>query len=519
MHPFPLALVVAALLQPRQQALGTVRFATSCAVAARPLFNRATALLHSFGFSQAAASFDAVLRADPRCAMAWWGLALTAWGNPFAAGIKPSAQLQRGLDAVQRARATGAPTERERGYIEAVARLYERADSLDQRARLLAYRDAMAELAAREPADTEAQIFHALAQAVSADPADKTYASQLAAGATLERLFVKLPGHPGIAHYLIHSYDVPPLAGRALTAAGRYGRIAPAVSHALHMPSHTYTRVGDWRRSITANVAAGNAALREHATAEELHSMDYRTYAYLQTGQDAAAARMLAALPTLVRRFDPTDVGSAAPPAAGYFAIAAIPARYALERGDWAAASRLELQPSPVPFADAITWFARGLGAARRGDTAGAHTAVAELTRLRDRLAKAGEFYWSEQVELQRRSTAAWLAFAAGRRDSALREMREAAEREDATEKDAITPGPLAPARELLGEMLLAAGSPAAALAAFEETLRHEPNRWRALAGAAAAASAAGDHAAARKYRASLRQLAPGSPRTPHLPG
>ncbi|HEY9384883.1 MAG TPA: hypothetical protein VIP80_15345, partial [Gemmatimonadales bacterium] len=338
MSPFAsLTVVVSALLPARQQAPGTVRFATSCAVAARPLFNRATALLHSFGFSQAADSFNAVLRADPRCAMAWWGLALTAWGNPFAAGLKAPAQLQRGLAAVRRARATGAPTERERGYIEAVARLYERADSVDQRTRLLAYRDAMAELAAREPADTEAQIFHALAQAVSADPADKTYASQLAAGATLERLFVKLPGHPGIAHYLIHSYDVPPLAGRALTAAGRYGRIAPTVSHALHMPSHTYTRVGDWRRSISANVAAGNAAFREHATAEQLHSMDYRTYAYLQTGQDTAAARMLAALPALARRFDPTDFGSAAPPAAGYFAIAAIPARYALERGDWAA--------------------------------------------------------------------------------------------------------------------------------------------------------------------------------------
>jgi len=493
----------------QQRALGTVRFPTSCAAAVRPRFNRGMALLHSFAFAPAVDTFQAVLRADPRCAMAWWGLALTAWGNPFAAGIKPPAQLQRGLDAVQHARSTGGPTPRERGYIDAVARLYEGADSLDQPARLLAYRDAMAALAAREPADTEAQILHALALAVSADPADKSYASQLAAGATLERLFAKLPDHPGLAHYIIHSYDVPPLAGRARRAADRYSRIAPEVSHALHMPSHTYTRVGDWSRSIAANVAAGEAARREQATAEALHALDYRTYAYLQTGQDSAAARMMAEVPALAERLDPNAVGTGAPAAAGYFAIAAIPARFALERGDWAAAARLEPRPSPFPFAVATTWFARGLGAARGGDTTAAAAAVAALRRLHDLLLQAGEAYWSEQVEIQRRAVSAWLAFAEGRREEALEAMREAADREAATEKNAITPGPLAPARELLGELLLAAGRPAAALAAFEQTLQHEPNRFRALAGAASAAAAAGDSARAGKYRAELRRLAP----------
>jgi hypothetical protein len=506
-----LGLVVVATQHPRpsptDQEIGTVRFVTSCSATVQPSFNRAVALLHSFAFSQATEGFNAVLRADPRCAVAWWGLALSAWGNPFAAGIKPAAQIQRGLDAVTRGRSTGAPSARESRYIEAVARLYEHADSVDQRARLLSYRDAMAELAAREPADTEAMIFHALALAVSADPADKSYASQLAAGATLERLFARLPNHPGLAHYIIHSYDVPPLAGRALDAARRYSRIAPAISHALHMPSHTYTRLGYWQQSISANVASAEAARREGATAEELHANDYRTYAYLQLGQDRAVRQILAALPAIAARLDPDAIGAAAPPAAGYFAIAAIPARYALERGAWVEAAQLELRPSPIPFADAVTWFARGLGAARIGDTTAAQTAIAGLLGIRERLVHARDTYWSEEVGIQQRVVVAWLAFAAGRKAEALADMRAAAEREDATEKNAITPGPLAPARELLGEMLLAAHEPAPALAAFEATLRHEPNRFRALAGAAKAARAVGDRATAARYSAELLKL------------
>lgn len=292
----PLAAVAVLLIphgwapSPSHQQIGTVRFPVSCTVTAQPHFNRAVALLHSFAFSQAVEAFTGVLRIDPQCAMAYWGLGLSAWGNPFLAANKLPAQIQNGLEAVTRARRIGAPTERERRYLDAVAHLYEHADSVDQRTRLLAYRDAMADLAAREPADTEAAIFHALALAASADPADKTYASQLAAGATLERLFAARPDHPGLAHYLIHSYDVPALADRALEAAHRYGHIAPAVSHALHMPSHTYTRMGAWQESIDANVASARAARREGATAEELHASDYRTYAYLQIGQDAAVA-------------------------------------------------------------------------------------------------------------------------------------------------------------------------------------------------------------------------------------
>ncbi|HEX7023907.1 MAG TPA: hypothetical protein VF187_03730, partial [Gemmatimonadales bacterium] len=376
-----------------------------------------------------------------------------------------------------------------------------------QSARLLAYRDAMAELVAREPDDTEAAIFHALALAITADPADKTFASQLAAGAALERLFARMPNHPGLAHYIIHSYDVPPLAGRAIGAARRYSRIAPAVSHALHMPSHAYTRVGYWQQSVDANVASAEAARREGAAAEELHADDYRTYAYLQMGQDRAARRLLSALPAIARRLNPAASSTGAPITAGYYARAAIPARYALERGAWAEAARLELVPSPAPFADAVTWFARGLGAARTGDTTAAAVGVAALSGIRERLGKAGEDYWSEQVEIQRRSVEAWRVFAAGRPEEALAGMRAAAEREDATEKNAITPGPLAPARELLGEMLLAAHRPAEALTEFEAALLHEPNRFRALSGAARAAREAGDRAAADRFSAELRKL------------
>ena len=477
-------LLVTGLQQP---ALGTVRFPVSCAPAAQRQFNRAVASLHSFAFGPATNGFQAVLRADSTCTIAWWGIALSAWGNPFAADNKAAAQIARGLEAVLQGRRTTGGTERERGYLEAVARLYEKSDSLKQPARLAAYRDAMKALAAREPADTEAAIFSALAQAVAADPADKSYTAQLAAGAVLERLFQALPDHPGLAHYLIHAYDVPPLARRATVAAHRYGQIAPAFSHALHMPSHTYTRVGSWNESIAANRAAATAARRERSTAEELHALDYQVYAYLQQRRYETARRLVAGLPAIEKRFDPTAITTGAPPSAGYFALAAIPARYALERGAWAEAARLTPPASPFGFADAIGWFARGLGGARSGDTATARVAIAELARLSERLGGSGEAYWREQVEIQRLGATAWLELAQGDTSAALVTMEQAAQREDATEKHAITAGPLAPARELLGEMLLQLGRPEAALAAFQATLLKEPHRRRALEGVARA--------------------------------
>ena len=487
--------------------LGVVRFPTSCAAAAQPLFNRAVALLHSFEFGRAIDGFNATLKADPGCAMAEWGVALSRWSNPFSPSLRAAAPLGQGRDAVTRAKAIGAKTAREQAYIDAVGQLYASFETVDQRTRVLAYRDAMARVAANYRDDPEAAIFHALAIAAAASPNDKTYADQKAAGALLEKMIASQPDHPGLAHYIIHSYDVPPLAGRALAAARRYATIAPSAPHALHMPSHTFTRVGAWRESIDANTASGTVARSEGSTAEELHTMDYRTYAYLQTGQDAKARRMLDSLPEVKARFDPEHIGSAAPGSAGVFALAAIPARYTLERGAWADAARLVPQPSRFPFADALTYLAKAIGAARSGDVATARSAVEALNAIKERLTDQKETYWAEQAEIQRRSAAAWVMFAEGRRSEALAGMRAAAQLEDATEKAAVTPGPLAPARELVGEMLLEMNQPADALEAYAATLQREPNRFRALYGAARSAALAGDREKARRYAATLLKV------------
>jgi tetratricopeptide (TPR) repeat protein len=487
--------------------LGMVRFETSCAASAQPTFTHALALLHSFEFRPAIDGFHEAVKTDPSCAIAYWGVALASWGNPFAAGIKPPGQIAQGLDAVQRARSTGSPTPRERGYIEAVAKLFEHADTIEQPSRLMAYRDAMEQLAAREHDDTEATIFYALALAATAPPTDKTYANQLKAGAILERLFAAAPDHPGLAHYIIHSYDVPPLAPRALEAARRYSEIAPSAPHALHMPSHTFTRVGAWQSSIDANLASAAAARQVNAVTEELHADDYLAYAYLQAGRDAAVRRLVEALPEIRSRFDPSQMGSAAPPTAGFFSLAAIPSRYALERGDWSAAMALPSFDSPARFADALREFARGLGAARAGHPDQASAAAVRLAGLHEELARNGESYWADQVDIERAEVEAWAAFARGKRDEALDAMRQAAAREDATEKNAVTPGPVAPARELLGEMLLELNRPAEALPEFETALKHEPNRFRSLAGAARAARFSGNDQTATARYATLLQL------------
>lgn len=494
-----------------EEKLGTVSFATSCSAAARPLFDRAVALLHSFEFGPAIAGFNAAVDIDPSCAMAEWGIALSRWGNPFAAGVRPLAPLQQGRDAVDRARSIGLKTERERAYVDAVSQLYARAETIDQRTRVLAYQDAMARVAEANPDDTEASIFYALSLAAAASPADKTYADLLKAGAILEKLAKSQPDHPGISHYIIHSYDVPSLADRALDAAWCYGKIAPAAPHALHMPSHTFTRLGYWQASIDANIASGAVAKRLGSTAEELHTLDYRTYAYLQTGQDGAAREILGALPDVKARFDPDAVASAAPGSAGVFALAAIPARYALERGAWADAAKLVPEPSDYPYADALTFFAKALGAARMGDAAATRSAIDALTTIEGRLTKKKEAYWAEQTEIQSRSASAWLALVEGRKAEALAEMRVAAAMEDGTEKSAVTPGPLAPARELLGEMLLELDQPADALKEFEGTLEKEPNRFRALFGAARSASLAGDPEKARMYSVALLKICDGA--------
>jgi len=483
-------------------ALGTVNFATSCSAVAQPLFNRSVALLHSFEFGRAIEGFTATLKADPSCAVAEWGIALSRWGNPFGVGIRPATPLRLGQEAVDRAKAIGARSERERGYIDAVALLYDRAATVDQRTRLLGYRDAMAALASKYGGDSEAAIFHALAIAAvaAATPVDPSYAEPLKAGAILERLIATQPDHPGLAHYIIHSYDYPPLADRALEAARKYAKIAPDSPHARHMPSHTFTRVGYWQESIDANISSGEVARRDGAVGEELHTMDYRTYAYLQTGQDAKARSMVDGLAEVGGRFNPNATAGATPSSAAYFAMAAIPARYALERGAWTEAAALTPRATDYPYTEALTHLARALGAARINNRETIQTSIDALARIVDTLSKQNETYWAEQTDIQRREATAWLALTEGRSADALAAMREAAENEDRTEKAAVTPGPLAPAREQLGELLLLLKQPAEALREFEATLKKEPNRFRALYGAAKAAALAGDRAKARSH-------------------
>ena len=481
--------------------LGTVHFATSCAPTTESDFNHAVALLHSFEFSRAIAGFNDVLETDPSCGIAYWGIALSQWSNPFASGAKDKTQLAAGKASADLGRKTGAKTDRERAYISAVSALYGNFENTTQRSRLLAYRDAMESVASKFPDDNEAQIFYALSISASEDPADKTYAGRLKAGAILEKLFQTEPDHPGLAHYIIHNYDVPPLAAHSLDAARRYSKIAPDAPHALHMPSHTFTRTGYWQESIDTNVAAASAAKRDGETAEELHASDYEIYAYLQTGQDEAAHRIVTSLAEISSRFDPKKiVGGAGGPGTGYFALAAIPARYALERADWQQAAKLTPKETPFPHTDAISWFARGLGAAHLGQLQAAHDAAAALDQLRARLLKSGENYWALQVQIQQQELKAWALMAENKKADAIREMEVAAQLEDGTEKSAVTPGPLAPAREMLGEMFLATNQNEQALDQFEATLKKEPGRFRALYGAAQAARLANRPDMSLKY-------------------
>jgi hypothetical protein len=494
--------------QSAPERLGNVHFQTSCSPAVAPQFDRAVALLHSFEFGASIRGFSEVLAADSTCAMAYWGVALSRWTNPMAAGNRSVTLLQQGRQASDAAqRLIDRATERERGYIRAVAQLYNDFEHKDQRTRVVAYERAMAQLSAQQPTDTEAMIFYAIALTASASPTDKTYANQLKAGSILEPLWAQQPDHPGLAHYIIHTYDYPALAAKASAAAERYAGIAPSAAHALHMPSHTFTRVGMWEESVNTNRRSIDVAVTTGAFAEALHAADYSVYALLQMGKDSAAKALLDALPGIVARFDPNAITGAAAGAAGVFASAAIPARWALERKSWAQAAALEAKPSAYPQTEAMTYFARALGAARTGDLTKAKASIDSLEAIHQRLVAKGEAYWAEQVVIQHLSAQAWIDLAEHREGDALRHMRMAAEREDATEKSAVTPGPLAPARELLGDMLLDLGRPGEALVEYRSTLTREPNRFRTLLGAMRAASESGDEAAAAKFKAQLKEL------------
>jgi tetratricopeptide (TPR) repeat protein len=480
--------------------LGQVQFTTSCQPAVQAQFNRAVALLHSFSFDTSAKAFEEVAQQDPNCAMAYWGVAMTWLGNPFGWPPSPKA-LQEGRAAVERAKAIGGKTPREQAYIAAVEAFYKDADKIDHRTRALSYERMLEYLHTTYPDDHEAAIFYALALNATAVPTDKTYANQLKAAAILEDIFNEQPNHPGVAHYLIHSYDYPSIAEKGLPAARRYADIAPAAPHALHMPSHIFTRRGFWQESIDSNRASAAAAKNQF---DQLHAMDYLAYAHLQLGQDAAAKRVLEDMNAIEKVTFEHFVTA--------YAMAAIPSRYALERRQWAEASALTLPKADFswnrfPQAEAVLVYARALGAARSGNVEAARKDIERLQTLREALATAKLSYWVEQVDIQHQVATAWVMWAQGQREEALQTMRAAADREDATEKHPVTPGPIVPARELLGEMLLAANQPQLALQAFEASMQIEPNRFWGLYGAAQAAELAGDRAKAKTYYAQLIAL------------
>jgi tetratricopeptide (TPR) repeat protein len=486
---FALILIPSALCaqehsHPSSERLGTVHFPVSCSMQAVPHFDRAVALLHSFEFGAAITGFNQALAADSTCAMAYWGIALSRWGNPMAAGNRSGALLSAGLDAVSSARRVAYhATAREKAFIDAAAKLFEGSDRIAQDVRVRSYEAAMSGVAGSNPDDIEARIFYALSIVAAAPASDKTYANQTKAAQILEPLWKKYPDHPGLAHYIIHTFDYPSLAKRGSDAAREYAVIAPSTPHAMHMPSHIFTRTGMWKESIETNLKSMQLAENAGSIAEVLHAADYAEYAYLQLGRNAEAKRIVEKLPGLAARFDVNAVTGAAPGSAGVFALAAIPARYALERNAWAEAAELKPSPSTFRWTDALTWFARALGASHLRDTARARTAVDSLEAIEHQLASANEPYWTEQVAIQSLGARAWLDFARGRHESAEALMREAVRREDATEKSAVTPGPLAPSRELLADMLMEMGRKKEALVEYRKTLEVEPSRRRSMEG------------------------------------
>jgi hypothetical protein len=483
-----------------EQRLGAVHFPTSCNETAQRRFDRGMRYQHSFWYRQSKEIFEDVLKADADCAIAYWGIALSLLLNPHSA--PPEANLPLGLAALQKGKAIGAKSPRERDYIDALLVLYADYDKVGRGARQQAYLKAAEALAQRYPDDDEAQINYAITLNVSASPNDKTYAQQLKGAAILEPIFRRMPQHPGVAHYLIHLYDYPPIAEKGLDAAKRYAGIAPAAPHAQHMPSHIFTRVGYWKDSIASNIASVRAAKASREPGEQVHASDYMVYAYLQLAQDGKAREIVQEM----------NASAGNPDAAGTnFGLTASPARYAMERGDWKAAAELPVKPTKFAQVEAITRFARAVGAARSGNPEAAKADIAALAALRDKLREAKDAYWAEQVDVQWQVTSAWLLHAEGHHDAALKAMSAAADAEDRTEKAPVTPGPIVPARELYGAMLLERGLAKEALAAFEATLKKEPHRLGATVGAAKAAEKAGDAAKARQYYAAVVALADGA--------
>jgi tetratricopeptide (TPR) repeat protein len=498
------------LAQPTARAqegkFGEVNFSISCSAAAQTQFNRAVAMLHSFFFPETVKAFTALAQQEPSCAMAYWGIAISQRPIPLVAPF-PAELMSKGWQAIEAGRAAGTKTQRETDWIEALAVFFKDYDKVALRTRTLAYEAAMARLAKRYPDDAEAAIFYALALNEAVDLSDKTYAKQFKAAAILQAIEVKQPNHPGIAHYIIHSFDFAPICRQGLSAAQRYAELAPAAPHALHMPSHTFSMLGMWRESIAANVKT-IAAGKDYAAQHKLdgiypvdpHAYDFMQYAYLQLGEDLKAKELMEEVGAIKKVFSPrlsTDT-----------ALAAVPARYMLERQDWLGAAGLVV-PALVaaPPAKAITHFARAIGAARAGDFAAAQADIDRLKDFSASLAKAGDAYWSGQVDVQILAVQAWLAHGQGSKAEAEKLMRAAADREDNSEKHVAMENRLYPMRELLADLLLEEGDAASALNEYEGSMKNAPERVRGFYGAAKAAEAAGDKDKAAAYFRKLMRL------------
>jgi tetratricopeptide (TPR) repeat protein len=473
--------------------LGKVTFPTSCDAKVQAQFERGVAMLHSYWFTEARKVFDGILQQDPSCAMAYWGLAVNYLGNSLAGAPSPK-DVTAATEAVDKARTIGAKTPRERDWIEAIGVYYRDADKTPVNARLAAYTRAMEQMTQRYPDDFEAWTYYALALQASAPKNDKTYASQLKSAEILERLYKQNPEHPGVAHYLVHAYDYPPLADKGIKIAVAYGRIAPAAPHARHMPSHIYSMVGMWEESIASNRSA------IEIQPDYYHATDFMVYAHLQLAQDARAKVLVDTIAALPRQDYPNI--------AVFTAVAVVPARYAVERGDWAGAAALPVVTTGRPQADSLVRFTRGLGMARGGDLAGAKREIQAMQELRAALEKSNQSYWADRTEEQMLAVSAWVALAEGKGDEALKLMRAAADGEDGSIKHVAMENRLYPMRELLGELLLHQGQAAAALREFEASLKENPNRYRGLYGAARAAELSGDRQKAVGYYEKLVALA-----------
>jgi tetratricopeptide (TPR) repeat protein len=483
--------------------LGTVDFANSCSEAVQPEFQRAVALLHSFWWDKAERAFRDVLQEDPSCSVATWGIATVRIGNPFAAGPTPT-DAKVAQSALAQGSENPSKTERERDYVKAIAAYYDLFPGKPHGARMAALASAFEELAAKYRDDDETQIFFGLYLAATQPAFDKSLIRAGRAIVILNQQFAKHPDHPGVAHYLIHANDFPSIADNGLFAATCYSSIAPAAPHALHMPSHIFTRVGLWEQSAAANQKSRDAAKLAGGITDQLHAYDYWEYADLQLARDSEAREIITYSQNL------SEPGRAAE-----YARAAIPARFAVERSQWAEAARL---PDPdegnFPYAGAIRFFARALGAARIDDT---KTAEGDLSRLRTAeaaMAAAHDAYWVTEIQVQELVSQAWISQARGDRDIALQFMREAVDKEASSEKSSVSPGRLIPARELLGDMLLQDGRAVEALAAYEASQKQDPKRFRTLWGAGQAAEATGDTDKARRYYTQLTDMAgAGEPR------